>query len=196
MSDHLIGAPRPASSASCRLQNARHSRKKSRFYMPSCGGQNGAAVESQTAKENRMVNTWVVVADGTRARLFNRHKNRKLEEFDVLLSPEHRLHEGDLVSDREGRASANGAGGNAMGNRNSTKNHEMANFAKRLASRLERGRTAGEVGRLVLVAPPRFLGQLRASLSVSASELVALSIDKELTTLSADKLQHHLPEYF
>jgi protein required for attachment to host cells len=144
-----------------------------------------------------MVNTWVVVADGTRARLFNRHKNRKLEEFDVLLSPEHRLHEGDLVSDRGGRASdSNGAGGNAMGNRNSAKNREMENFARRLALRLERGRTSGEVGRLVLVAPPRFLGQLRASLSVSASDLVALSIDKELTMLSADKLEHHLPEYF
>jgi len=144
-----------------------------------------------------MGNTWVVVADGTRARLFNRHKNRKLEEFDVLLSPEHRLHEGDLVSDRDGRSfDSNGAGRHAMGNKNSAKDHEMANFAKRLASRLEQGRTAGLVGRLVLVAPPRFLGQLRANLSASATEMVALSIDKELTLLSADKLQHHLPEYF
>ena len=144
-----------------------------------------------------MGNTWVVVADGTRARLFNRHKNRTLEEFDVLLSPEHRLHEGDLVSDRDGRSfDSNGAGRHAMGNKNSVKDHGMANFAKRLASRLEEGRNAGMIERLVLIAPPRFLGQLRASLSTSAAALVALSIDKELTTLSADKLQHHLPEYF
>jgi protein required for attachment to host cells len=164
------------------------------------GGQNGAAVASCTLnlyKENLMGNTWVVVADGTRARLFNRHPNRKLEEFDVLLSPEHRLHEGDLVTDRGGRATdSSGSGGHAVGNRNATKNHEMENFARRLASRLEQGRCAGELSRLVLVAPPRFLGQLRASLSASATELVALSIDKELTTLSAAKLEHHLPEYF
>ena len=145
-----------------------------------------------------MGNTWVVVADGTRARLFNRHRNRKLEEFDVLLSPEHRLHEGDLVTDRNGRAfDSGGAGRHAMGgNKNSTKDHEMTGFAKRLAGRLEEGRTTGQLERLVLVAPPRFLGQLRAHLSGPAAGLVALTIDKELTTLSAEKLESHLPEFF
>lgn len=144
-----------------------------------------------------MGNTWVVVADGTRARLFNRHRNRKLEEFDVLLSPEHRLHEGDLVSDRDGRAfDSAGSGRHAMGNKNATKDHEMVNFAKRLATRLEEGRTTGDLERLVLVAPPRFLGQLRAHMSGRATDLVALTIDKELTTLTSDKLEGHLPEFF
>ena len=144
-----------------------------------------------------MGNTWVVVADGTRARLFNRHKNRTLEEFDTLLSPEHRLHEGDLVTDRDGRAfDSAGSGRHAMGNKNVAKDHEMANFAKRLAARLDQGRTAGELERLVLIAPPRFLGQIRAHLSGPAADLVALTIDKELTTLSADKLAAHVPEFF
>lgn len=144
-----------------------------------------------------MGNTWVVVADGTRARLFNRHKNRKLEEFDVLLSPEHRLHEGDLVTDRGGRGVAsNGTVSHGVGTRNATKNHEMTGFARRLASRLEEGRTAGELERLVLVAPPRFLGTLRSQLSHHSADLVALTIDKELTTLSAEKLEGHLPEFF
>lgn len=144
-----------------------------------------------------MGNTWVVVADGTRARLFNRHRNRKLEEFDVLLSPEHRLHEGDLVTDRDGRAlDYGGMGRHAVGTKNATKNHEMTSFARRLASRLEEGRHAGELERLVLVAPPRFLGQLRSQLSGQSADLVALTIDKELTTLSAEKLESHLPEFF
>lgn len=144
-----------------------------------------------------MGNTWVVVADGTRARLFNRHRNRKLEEFDVLLSPAHRLHEGDLVTDRKGQAAdGNGSGRHGVGNKNTAKDHELAMFAKRLADRLDEGRTSGEVERLVLVAPPRFLGQLRASMSGPAADLVALTIDKELTTLPADKLESHLPEFF
>ncbi len=144
-----------------------------------------------------MGNTWVIVADGTRARLFNRHKNRKLEEFDTLLSPEHRLHEGDLVSDRGGRTfDSAGAGRHVMGNKNATKDHEMAIFAKRLADRLEEGRNAGELERLVLIAPPRFLGQLRSHLSEPAANLVALTIDKELTTLPADKIESHVPEFF
>ncbi|MFW6094087.1 MAG: host attachment protein [Pseudomonadota bacterium] len=144
-----------------------------------------------------MANTWVVVADGTRARLFNRHRNRKLEEFDVLISPEHRLHEGDLVTDRDGRAfDSAGAGRHAMGNKNAAKDHEMANFAKRLAARVEEGRNAGEIERLVLVAPPRFLGQLRSHMSAPALDLVALTIDKELATLSVEKLEQHIPEFF
>jgi protein required for attachment to host cells len=144
-----------------------------------------------------MGNTWVVVADGTRARLFNRHKNRKLEEFDTLLSPAHRLHEGDLVTDRDGRAfDSAGSGRHAMGNKNVAKDHEMTLFAKRLAARLEEGRTAGELERLVLIAPPRFLGQLRIQLSGPSADLVALAIDKELTTLTADKLEAHVPEFF
>lgn len=145
-----------------------------------------------------MGNTWVVVADGTRARLFNRHRNRKLEEFDTLLSPAHRLHEGDLVSDRNGRAlDADGARGHAVGGRkNTAKDHEMSIFAKRLASRLEEGRNAGELERLVLIAPPRFLGQLRSHMSEHAAGLVALTIDKELTTLPVGKLEAHVPEFF
>lgn len=145
-----------------------------------------------------MGNTWVVVADGTRARLFNRHKNRKLEEFDTLLSPAHRLHEGDLVSDRDGRAyDSDGAGRHGVGgNRNVAKDHEMSAFAKRLAARLEEGRNTGELSRLVLIAPPRFLGQLRSHLSERAADLVALTIDKELTTLPASKLEAHVPEFF
>jgi protein required for attachment to host cells len=143
-----------------------------------------------------MGNTWVVVADGARARLFNRHKNRKLEEFDVLLSPQHRLHEGDLVTDREGRVSDSHGARHGMGNKNATKDHEMVVFAKRLAGRLEEARNAGELDRLVLVAAPRFLGQLRTQLSNSVADLVALTIDKELTTLPADKLAEHLPEFF
>ena len=144
-----------------------------------------------------MGNTWVVVADGTRARLFNRHKNRTLEEFDTLLSPEHRLHEGDLVTDRDGRSfDSAGSGRHAMGNKNAAKDHEMANFARRLAARLDEGRNAGQLERLVLIAPPRFLGQLRANLSGPASDLVALTIGKELTTLPAAKLEAHVPEFF
>jgi protein required for attachment to host cells len=83
-----------------------------------------------------------------------------------------------------------------VGNKNVAKDHEMTLFAKRLAARLEEGRNAGELERLVLIAPPRFLGQLRIQLSGPAADLVALAIDKELTTLTADKLQAHVPEFF
>jgi len=142
-----------------------------------------------------MANTWVIVADGTRARFFNRHANRKLEEFDVLLSPDNRLHEGDLVSDKGGRIETAATGGHGMGNKNTAKEHEQDLFAKRVANRVDDGRKAGEVGKVVLVAAPRFLGRIRASLSGPSAELVVHTIDKELTQLTAEKLAEHLPEF-
>jgi protein required for attachment to host cells len=143
-----------------------------------------------------MSNTWVIVADGTRARFFNRHPNRQLEEFEVLLSPENRLHEGDLISDRQGRSfDSAGEGRHHMGSRSSAKDHEQDVFAKRVASRVEEGRIAGAIDKLILVAAPRFLGRIRASLSGPSTGLVAHTIDKELTQLPADKLAEHLPAF-
>lgn len=142
-----------------------------------------------------MANTWVIVADGTRARFFNRHANRKLEEFDVLVSPDNRMHEGDLVSDRLGRVDSGGAA-HGMGNKNTAKEHEQDLFAKRVATRVEEGRTAGEVNKLILVAVPRFLGRIRSSLSAPCADMITHTIDKELTQLNADKLAEYLPAYF
>jgi protein required for attachment to host cells len=69
-------------------------------------------------------------------------------------------------------------------------------FAKRIAARLEEGRVSSQVDKLVLIAPPKFLGHLRSSLSTAAAGLVALTLDKELTQLPVDKLAGHLPEFF
>jgi len=143
-----------------------------------------------------MGNTWVVVADGTRARFFNRHANRQLEEFDVLLSPENRLHEGDLVSDRrQGSIDSAGAGRHGMGNKNTTKDHEQDLFAKRVAGRVEEGRNAGQITKLILMASPKFLGRLRSSLSGPSADLVAHTVDKELTQLAPDKLAGYVPNF-
>jgi protein required for attachment to host cells len=142
-----------------------------------------------------MANTWVIVADGTRARFFNRHPNRTLEEFDVLVCPDNRMHEGDLVSDRHGRVESSAAGVHGMGNKNAAKEHEQDLFAKRVASRVEEGRTAGQVNKLILVAVPRFLGRIRSSLSTPCADMITHTIDKELTQLTADKLAEYLPTY-
>lgn len=142
-----------------------------------------------------MTNTWVIVADGTRARFFNRHTNRQLEEFEVLVSPENRLHEGDLVSDRQGSIDTAGAGRHGMGSKNAAKEHEQEVFAKRVAARVEDARKSGQLGRLILVAAPRSLGHIRASLSGPAAELVVHTIDKDFTQLTAEKLADHLPQF-
>ena len=82
-----------------------------------------------------------------------------------------------------------------MGNKNTAKEHEQDLFAKRVASRVEEGRTAGQVNKLILVAVPRFLGRIRSNLSAPCAEMITHTIDKELTQLSADKLAEYLPAF-
>jgi protein required for attachment to host cells len=50
------------------------------------------------------------------------------------------------------------------------------------------------VARVVLVAPPDFLGLLRDALSEKSRRMVELEIDKNLVKLSAAEIRAHLPE--
>lgn len=77
-----------------------------------------------------------------------------------------------------------------------TSAHEQLalDFARRLAARIEELRVAQEVDELILVAPPRFLGQLRACLSDHAGALVTLSLSKDLSLASPDEIFERLSE--
>ncbi len=111
-----------------------------------------------------------------------------------MVSPEGRTDEGSLASDRPGRSfDSRGDGRHAMEPGHSAREHEATAFAKRVCERLEEARLAGSVDKLVLVAAPRFLGHMRASLSKGTQGIVALSIDKELTQASPDEIAEHLP---
>jgi protein required for attachment to host cells len=140
---------------------------------------------------------WVVVADSARARLFRAAGNRApLEEQTDLLLPDALLREQDLVSDRPGRAfDSAGAGRHAMEPRTSAKEVESRRFAARIADLLEAERQAGAYGRLVLVAPPAFLGYLRVALGDEVRALVSSELNKDLLRMDAGAIREHLPEY-
>jgi len=145
--------------------------------------------------------TWVIVADSARARLFElkaeHAAERVLDEFDVIVSPEGRLHEGDLTADREGRSfDSRGRGRHRMEPTHTASEHAAEVFAKRLAEHIDDARVAGFVDKLVLVAAPKFLGLLRSNLDANARELVVDSIDKELTMAGPDEIVRHLPRIF
>ena len=111
-----------------------------------------------------------------------------------MVSPEGRSDEGSLTSDRPGRTfDSRGEGRHAMEPGHSARDHEAAAFAKRVCERLDEARLAGSLDKLVLIAAPRFLGHLRASLSKGTQGIVAHSIDKELTQATPDEIAAHIP---
>jgi protein required for attachment to host cells len=143
-----------------------------------------------------METIWVLVADSARARLFQTAgTSGQLEELTDLVMPSSRLQEQDLVSDRPGRVfDIAGEGRHAMEPRTPPKEIESDRFAARVAALLESERQQGSYARLVLVASPAFLGQLRSALSAQVRASVGMELDKHLVQLRADEIRAHLPE--
>ncbi len=141
-----------------------------------------------------MANTWVLVAESSRAK-FYQAKNRRgpITEIEALAHPESRLHEGDLVADSAGSDGGTvGQGRHIMNERTSAKEQEASGFAKVLAHRLDRARNNGKFSKLILIAPPTFLGLLRDSLSKEVMAMVSHQVDKNLVQRPAETLREYL----
>ncbi len=139
---------------------------------------------------------WIVVADSSRCRILSSEKPAgPLEEIEALAHPEGRLHERELASDRPGRAfDSKGKGRHAMSSEIGAKKHEAIAFATRIAERLERGRGKEAFERLVLVAPPSFLGLLRERIKRPLRARVAREVGKNMTPLKPRALRARLPK--
>jgi len=137
---------------------------------------------------------WVLVAESSRAKLYSA-ENRKapLVEIGAFVHPEARLHEGDLVSDQSGSDGGSvGQGRHVLVNKTNARDTEKTEFAKNLAHRLEAARKEKAFNRVVLIAPPSFLGLLRDNLSDEVMELVTEQIDKNLVQQPASEVREHL----
>jgi protein required for attachment to host cells len=81
-----------------------------------------------------------------------------------------------------------------MGVERRPRRHEAALFAQKIADRLERARRDDEFDRLVVMAPPAFLGLLRQALSQSLRASVAAEVNKSLVQRPLSVMQAHLPD--
>ena len=136
----------------------------------------------------------IVVADSSRARIFTvDSKHSPLNEIETIAHPEGRLQDQDLVSDMPGKESGKGGGGDhAFQERTDPKKQEMIVFAKRIADYLDDARKANKLNKLLIVAAPAFLGELRNHLSVKTSERIVYELDKNLAHHDEKDIRKHL----
>lgn len=141
--------------------------------------------------------TWVVVADSARARIFTvdtEDQRAPLKQVKELLHPESRSHERDLTTDANGRTfDSEGPGRHAMSENVSPKKHEAWKLCRDLADDIEKARAQSRFNRLVLIAAPAFLGQLRKTLSPATARMVIREIDKDLAHMDESGIGNHLP---
>lgn len=119
-----------------------------------------------------MQTTWVIAADQGRARIFEMSEGGKqLQEIEDLLNPETRS--GERGAALGGRL-IGGSGGAA------TAHQEIESFSKRVGVFVEQGRAARRFDKLCLIAPAKFLDQLRQNLGEEARKMIEIEIPKDL----------------
>ena len=140
----------------------------------------------------------IVVADSARARVFTADSaHSPLNEIETMAHPEGRMHEQDMVSDMPGKDSGKGGGGDhAYQEKIEPKEQEIIEFARRIAGYLDDARKANKLNKLILVAAPEFLGELRTHLSSETSEKIVFELDKNIAHHSVEDIRKHLSEIF
>ena len=139
--------------------------------------------------------TWILIADGARARVLAQEKDfAALEpafEHEELTGSTAQSRE--IASDRPGRSfDSGGQGRHAMEPPTDPQRYAKFAFARELATRLEEAAHAGRFARLVLVAAPKTLGDLRELLPAAVKAKVVAEIDKDLTKVPRPELAKHL----
>ena len=141
--------------------------------------------------------TWVLLADSSHGRLYSvAEKGMPWSLIKEYEHPASRVSTGGLASDKRGRAHAsiNRGARSAMESKTSPKEVEFKHFAHELAEVLHDGHGQQAYDRIVLVAPPQFLGLLRKEISGPVNNLIAASINKDYLHLSKRDLQDQLDE--
>ena len=134
--------------------------------------------------------TYIVVADAARARIFTRD-SLNLAEKASLVHAAGRLHEGDLITDRRGADvhESTSSTSRSSGEENVASKHENELFAKEVAQHLYSARVENSLEKLIMVAPPKFLGLLRDKLDGPTQKLVIHSLSKDLSKASLAEIQ-------
>ena len=144
-----------------------------------------------------MSNILVVAADTTCARIFKATTSKgPLEEKEVLVHPENRLSEKDLISDRKGSTfSSHGSGRSSYSKHTDVKDQGTKEFINEINDCLMRLETNNEFKQLIIIAAPKLLGALKKQLNSGLQKRITYELNKNIVKLNADEIRKHLPKY-
>jgi protein required for attachment to host cells len=138
-------------------------------------------------------NAWVMVGDGEKALFFRNEGDERAMNLQMVNVLEHENPSTrDQGTDRPGRTfSSMGFGSSAFDNTNFHK-LEKHRFAKEVADALYSAAHAGRYEKLVIVAPPMTLGDLRKAIPPEVSSRIVGEVDKTLTNMPAYQIEKTL----
>lgn len=135
--------------------------------------------------------TWVLIADGAQARVLEHNGPGKaltqVEGLDWSIEP---LQAKDINSDKPGRSHTS-VGRSGVESKDPVA-HRETEFVKSVAAMLDKKAQQGHFDRLVIVAAPIALGDIRKAISASVQKAVVAELNKDLTNLPTAQLNEHL----
>ena len=141
--------------------------------------------------------TLIVVADAANARFLvssgPASKITELQEQSMhsAVPPTH-----ELVRDRQTRIfESMGTGRSAVEPKEGPRRRTKREFAEVVAAALEQQAVSGQYQRIVIVAAPTMLGDMRPVLGSNTKQLLVAEIDKDLTSHSPSDLRSHLADH-
>lgn len=119
-------------------------------------------------------NALVLVTDGERMLLLRNHGAGQNIDLKEMAQDD---------ADRDSRdTAADGSGRGAGGDHETPRQAEEDRFVREVADKVSKMAVAGKYDELVIVAPPKALGELRKHLHKEAERRVVKTFDKEMTS--------------
>jgi protein required for attachment to host cells len=140
-----------------------------------------------------MDTTWIVVADSSRARVFEQGA-KHLREIEDMINPGG--HANNVRKDGDGKLHDRNERmqGHVVEPPTSAASHENEVFARNVGDYLEQARNARRYGRLRLIAAPKFLGLMRSKLNKEVQKMVAQELPKDISMFSLHQIEAYLDE--
>lgn len=141
---------------------------------------------------------WVMVADRTRARIFETDGDLdKLNEIEDLMNPEGRFSDAEFHHDARGRFYGKGDRQHSHTSqpRVSKAMYDEENFSHQLAMFLDQGCAMHRYDSLIVVAPPAFLGILRKQLSDQVDKRIVKQLNSDISGYAPQQVSAYLKRH-
>jgi protein required for attachment to host cells len=137
----------------------------------------------------------IVVADQSEARVRDTIGNgRVLIPVRTLRNPMARLQDREIEADRPGSTLARAGGArHAVGKPSTLRRRALRQFATRIARDLAKDHDSGRFDRLVIIAGPTMLGELRGALPTHVKRCIATTLVKDVLHRDDWDVRAHIP---
>lgn len=139
--------------------------------------------------------TWVIVANSSRATIYQLEKFPAISEVKSFDHQESRLKDSEIVTSAPGRNfQRGGVNRHAYESKTDPKEVEIEKFARIISDYLSSSFNKGEFSRFYLIANPTFLGLLRKHIHPKVHATVVAELPKDMTEHSKSDIEEHLAQ--